>query len=287
MTSPDPAPSPDEVSESGSKPGPPKEFIEVRGLRKSLGGQAIHEGVDLEVHTGETLVILGASGEGKSVLLKQILGLMAPDAGSIRIEGVDIAGLPERKLGEVRRKIGILFQNGALFDSLSVAENVAFPLRQNGVKDRQRIAERVHHCLDVVELAEHKEKMPVDLSGGMRKRVALARAMSGGPRCILYDEPTAGLDPIVSDSINRLIRRLQRRFGMTSVVVTHDMKSAFHIADRIVYLRKGKVYFTGSPEELRASKDTRIQDFVDGRSRDPSPPPTTIPQAQAQADHQP
>ena len=241
-------------------------FIEVEDLHVSFGRQQVHRGIDLTVYAGETMVIIGGSGEGKSVLLKEILGIVNPDRGSVRIDGEEITGLGEREKAPARRKTGILFQNGALFDSMTVGQNVAFPLVQSGVKDMDFIARRVHECLDVVELANHKEKMPVHLSGGMRKRVALARAIVNEPRCVLYDEPTAGLDPIVSDSINILIRRLQERLDMTSIVVTHDMKSVFHVADRVAYLKDGKIYFEGTTEELKSSDDPQIRNFIDGVS---------------------
>ena len=216
-------------------------FLRVRGLTKRLGGHEVLRGVDLEVAAGQTLVIIGRSGGGKSVFLKHLIGLLQPDAGEIVVEGENIVGLSERRLAPVRRKVGILFQHGALFDSLTVADNVAFPLRESGERHPATVAAAVREALEVVNLDGQQDKMPVDLSGGMRKRVALARAVITRPRCILYDEPTAGLDPVVSDSIDRLIRRLQRRFGVTSVVVTHDMKSAFAIADRIAYLKTGRI----------------------------------------------
>jgi len=249
-----------------------QKYIEIRDLHISFGKQQVHRGVNLDVFSGETMVVIGGSGEGKSVLLKEILGIVRPNKGTVIIDGQDISNLSERQLAEPRRKVGILFQNGALFDSMNVGQNVAFPLRQSGVKDEKFIADRVHHCLEVVELAEHKNKMPVHLSGGMRKRVALARAIVNEPQCVLYDEPTAGLDPIVSDSINILIRRLQKRLGVTSIVVTHDMKSVFHIADRIAYLRQGKIYFEGTPEEIRNSKDPVITNFVEGISTEHETP---------------
>jgi len=241
-------------------------FIEIRDLHLAFGQQKIHQGVDLKVFSGETMVIIGGSGEGKSVLLRQILGIIRPDQGSIKIDGEEITTLSERQMATARRKVGILFQNGALFDSMSVEQNVAFPLIQSGVKDRKLITDRVHECLDVVDLAEHKKKMPVHLSGGMRKRVALARAIVNEPRCVLYDEPTAGLDPIVSDSINILIRRLQERLGVTSIVVTHDMKSVFHVADRVAYLKGGQIYFRGTRDDLKSSKDPQIINFIEGIS---------------------
>jgi phospholipid/cholesterol/gamma-HCH transport system ATP-binding protein len=241
-------------------------MIAVRGLTKSIGPQQILRGVDLDVEKGETLVIIGRSGGGKSVLLKHLIGLMHPDSGEIWIDGQNIIGLSERKLAPIRRKVGILFQGAALFDSMTVEENVAFPLWEAGERNRDAIREKVREMLDVVELEGHEHKLPVNISGGMKKRVALARSIIQRPSCVLYDEPTAGLDPVVSDSINQLIRRLQERYHVTSVVVTHDMKSAFHIADHIAYLHEGQIYFYGKPEELQRSDDNLIQDFLLGRS---------------------
>jgi phospholipid/cholesterol/gamma-HCH transport system ATP-binding protein len=241
-------------------------MIAVRGLTKSIGPQEILRGVDLNVGTGETLVIIGRSGGGKSVLLKHLVGLMQPDAGEIWIEGENILGLSERKLANIRRKVGILFQSGALFDSMTVEENIAFPLHEAGERDPAVIRARVDEMLEVMELEGQNDKMPVNLSGGMKKRVGLARSIVRRPSVVLYDEPTAGLDPVVSDSINRLIRRLQQLFHVTSVVVTHDMKSAFHIADHIAYLHEGRIYFYGSSAELQTSPDPLLQDFLLGRS---------------------
>ncbi len=243
-------------------------MIAVRGLTKRLGGQEVLRGVDLLVEAGKTLVIIGRSGAGKSVLLKHLVGLMKPDAGEIWIDGHDIIGLSERKLAPLRRKVGILFQGGALFDSMTVEENIAFPLHETGERDPEVIAQRVREMLEVIELEGQEDKMPVNLSGGMKKRVGLARAIIRRPSCVLYDEPTSGLDPVVSDSINRLIRRLQEHFQVTSVVVTHDMKSAVHVADHIAYLHEGRIYFHGAAEELQRSDDRLIQDFLLGRSED-------------------
>ena len=246
-------------------------MIEVRGLAKRIGDQEILRGVNLSVEKGETLVIIGRSGVGKSVLLKHLIGLMTPDAGKISIDGESIIGLSERQLAAIRRKVGILFQGGALFDSMTVEENIAFPLHEAGERDPAKIAEKVREMLEVIELEGEQTKMPVNLSGGMKKRVGLARSIVQRPSCVLYDEPTAGLDPVVSDSINRLIRRLQKRYGVTSIVVTHDMKSAFHIADHIAYLHEGQIYFYGTPQELEVSGDPLIQDFMLGRSeREPA-----------------
>ena len=241
-------------------------MIAVRDLRKTIGTQEILRGVDLSVARGETLAIIGRSGGGKSVLLKHLVGLMEPDSGEIWIDGQNIIGMNERELAAVRRKIGILFQSGALFDSMTVADNIAFPLREAGERDARVIRNKVGEILEVMEMPGQESKMPVNLSGGMKKRVGLGRAIIQRPSCVLYDEPTAGLDPVVSDSINRLIRRLQERFKITSVVVTHDMKSAFDVADHIAYLHEGRIYFYGTPAELEQSQDRIIQDFLLGRS---------------------
>jgi phospholipid/cholesterol/gamma-HCH transport system ATP-binding protein len=241
-------------------------MLTVRGLKKTIGVQGILAGVDLDVAHGETLAIIGRSGGGKSVLLKHLVGLMQPDAGEIWVEGQNIIGMNERQLGAIRQKIGILFQGAALFDSMTVAENIAFPLREAGERDPKALREKVREMLDVVELEGQEEKMPVSLSGGMKKRVGLARSIIRRPSCVLYDEPTSGLDPVVADSINRLIRRLQERLGVTSIVVTHDMKSAFDVADRIAYLHEGRIYFHGTTSELQQSGDPLIQDFLLGRS---------------------
>jgi phospholipid/cholesterol/gamma-HCH transport system ATP-binding protein len=241
-------------------------MIAVRDLHKAIADQQILRGVELDVPVGETLVIIGRSGGGKSVLLKHLIGLMQPDTGEIWVAGKNIIGMTERQLTAIRQKVGILFQSGALFDSMTVEENIAFPLREAGMRDGKAMRASVNEVLEVVELEGENTKMPENLSGGMRKRVGLARAIIRRPSCVLYDEPTSGLDPVVSDSINRLIRRLQERFQMTSVVVTHDMKSAMHVADRIVYLHEGRVYFHGTPAELEKCDDPIIQDFLLGRS---------------------
>jgi phospholipid/cholesterol/gamma-HCH transport system ATP-binding protein len=243
-------------------------FISIRDLHKKLGRQEVLRGVDLDVQAGQTLVVIGRSGGGKSVLLKHIIGLFKPTSGEVLVEGQNITGLSERQLASVRKKIAILFQSGALFDSMSVEQNIAFPLLESGMKDRAEIDKKVAEALDVVDLSGEQKKMPENLSGGMRKRVGLARAIVSNPACILYDEPTTGLDPIVADSINHLIRRLQKRFQVTSIVVTHDMKSAFHVADQVAYLYEGRIYFKGTPAELQASTDPLIQNFINGKSDD-------------------
>src|ERR1700738_3892112 len=243
-------------------------MVAVRSLVKRIGAQEILRGVDLDVERGGTLAIIGRSGGGKSVLLKHLVGLMRPDAGEIWVEGENIIQMNERQLAIIRQKVGILFQGAALFDSLTVEENIAFPLHEAGERNLKTIREKVRHMLEVMELEGEETKMPVNLSGGMKKRVGLARAIVRRPSCILYDEPTSGLDPVVSDSINRLIRRLQERFGMTSIVVTHDMKSAFHVADHIAYLHEGRIYFHGTSPELQQARDPILTDFMLGRSEE-------------------
>ncbi|MEI6071622.1 MAG: ATP-binding cassette domain-containing protein [Verrucomicrobiae bacterium] len=241
-------------------------LIEVRDLVQRLGGQEILRGMTLDLFPGETLVLLGKSGGGKSVFLRHLIGLMRPVSGSIIFEGQEITHLKERELEPVRRKIGMLFQDGALFDSLNVFDNVAFPLRERGERDPGVVRDKVARSLAMVNMTGHDHKMPVTLSGGMRKRVALARAIISPPDVILYDEPTSGLDPIVSDSINRLIRHLQKELHATSLVVTHDMVSCNHIADRVALLDEGRIRFLGTTKELRESRDPVVRDFVDGRS---------------------
>ncbi|MBP7950778.1 MAG: ATP-binding cassette domain-containing protein [Verrucomicrobiales bacterium] len=241
-------------------------FIEISGLRKSLGEQEVLCGIDLNIKRGERLVIIGGSGSGKSVLLKHLTGLMRADSGSIRVAGTEITGLSERELTPVRRRMGVLFQDSALFVSMSVWENVAFPLRETGIRGEKEIDDRVMAALEAVGLGRHWAKQPDELSGGMRKRAGLARAIVTNPQCILYDEPTSGLDPILSDSIDRLIVRIQERFQSTAIVVTHNMKSVDTVADRVAYLRGGTIHFLGTPQELKDSKDAAIIDFVEGRS---------------------
>jgi phospholipid/cholesterol/gamma-HCH transport system ATP-binding protein len=241
-------------------------MLSVRQLTKTLGAQTVLRGVNLEVRKGDTCVILGRSGSGKSVLLKHLIGLFKSTSGEVWVEGEEISSLPERQLGSIRKKVGMLFQGGALFDSMNVEDNIAFPLREAGVKNPAEIRDRVAEALEMVDLAGEQKKMPENLSGGMRKRVGLARTIVGRPACLLYDEPTTGLDPIATDSINHLIRRLQKRLSVTSVVVTHDMKTAFHTANQIAFLHEGRIYFDGTPGALRASTDPVVVNFIEGRS---------------------
>jgi phospholipid/cholesterol/gamma-HCH transport system ATP-binding protein len=202
------------------------------------------------------------------VLIKHMVGLLQPDEGTVTFEGKVISDLSERELSWARRKISMMFQSGALFDSLTVAENIAFPLHEAGIKDREEIAKRVKEALEIVKLRGQEEKMPSDLSGGMRKRVALARAVVEKPCCVLYDEPHSGLDPVTGDSIDHLIKDLACDYGITNVVITHEIRSAFRIADRIVFMREGLIYWEGTPVELKASKDPVLVNFIEGRSED-------------------
>lgn len=241
-------------------------FIELRGVCKRFGKQEILRGIDLSLYHGETLVIIGPSGEGKTVMMKHIIGLIRPDEGDVFVDGIKVNGLREREMAPIRQKVSMLFQNAALFDSMTVEDNVAFPLIEAGVKDKNEIKQRVREALEVVDLQDHMKKLPVNLSGGMRKRAGIARAIVGRSQCILYDEPTASLDPVGSDVIDQMILRMQRRFKVTSIVVTHDMKSLFKIADRVAMLRRGVIRFLGTPDELRQCQDKEIQDFIEGRS---------------------
>jgi phospholipid/cholesterol/gamma-HCH transport system ATP-binding protein len=241
-------------------------MIEVRELKRSFGPQRVLEGVNLRIEAGESIVIIGRSGGGKSILLKHLVGLIQPDSGEVLIDGENIVGLPERRLLEVRHKFGMLFQSAALFDSMTVAENIGFPLRRERNLTRTELDRRIAEALEMVELSGIQHKKPSELSGGMRKRVGLARAIVYRPEIVLYDEPTTGLDPVVSDSIDQLIVRVRDRLNVTSVVVTHDMRSARRVGQRIVMLYQGKIYFEGTPDEVFSSQDPIIYKFVNGIS---------------------
>jgi phospholipid/cholesterol/gamma-HCH transport system ATP-binding protein len=239
--------------------------VEFRGVWKAFGRLQVLAGLDLAIRPHETITIIGGSGTGKTVLLKLIVGLLKPEAGQILVDGADVAPLREDELVGVRRRIGFLFQGAALFDSLTVGENVAYPLREHTQKDDAQIAARVREVLALVGLDGVEGKEPAALSGGTRKRVGLARAVALAPSLVLYDEPTTGLDPQNAEKINELIRDLQRKLGVTSVVVTHDMHSAFKVSDRIAMLRDGRIAALGSPEELQRSTQEFVQDFIAGR----------------------
>ena len=241
-------------------------FIEIRNLHQRFGRHRVLRGVNLKIYRGETLCLLGGSGGGKSVLIKHLCGLMRPWKGSIVVEGEDITDLPERALGAVRRKVSMMFQGGALFDSFTVGQNIAFPLREAGLRDQKEINTRVSRALEIVRMPGQEKKMPADLSGGMRKRVALARAVVEMPVCVLYDEPHAGLDPITSDSIDHLIKDLETEHNITNVVITHELRSVFRIADRIAFMKEGAIYWCGTGDELAASKDPELVNFVQGRA---------------------
>jgi len=237
-------------------------YIRCERLEKSFGTKAVLRGLSLDVRVGESLVVLGGSGSGKSVLLKHMNALLRPDAGEVLVDDVALGPLAEDDLVRVRRDVAMLFQQGALFDSLTIGENVAYPLREHKTVLPDEIPARVHAALETVDLAGTERQMPAELSGGMRKRAALARALVLEPRALLYDEPTTGLDPVVAAKINHLIRDLQRRLGVTSVVVTHDLASAFFVADRIAFLHEGRIRFTGTPDEARASADPFLREFL-------------------------
>jgi phospholipid/cholesterol/gamma-HCH transport system ATP-binding protein len=238
----------------------------VHELSKSFGSNRVLDGVSFRIEKGEFVVIIGRSGGGKSVLLKHLIGLIVPDQGSVRIEGEDIGKLDERQMLPVRRKFGMLFQSAALFDSMTVAGNVGFVLEREGKLSEAEIAQRVAEALEMVDLSGTEQKKPAELSGGMRKRVGLARAIVYRPEIVLYDEPTTGLDPIVADSIDQLILRVCGRLKVTSVAVTHDMRSARRIAQRILMLHEGRIYFQGTPDELFQSSDPIVHRFVHGIS---------------------
>jgi phospholipid/cholesterol/gamma-HCH transport system ATP-binding protein len=238
------------------------EPVVVKGLRKSFGAQQVLKGIDLTVNQGEILAILGKSGTGKSVFLRLLIGLEKADAGSICIQGVDTTHLPMDKLNEVRMKVGFLFQEGALYDSLTIAENVAFPLRRHTKLSDSERTDKVRALLLSVGLDKDLEKMPSDISGGMRKRVGLARALALDPEILLFDEPTAGLDPITAAEIGKLIQKLRQERKVTSIVVTHDMHAAHHISDRLVMLKEGNILISGTFEDLEKSKDPFVEQFL-------------------------
>jgi phospholipid/cholesterol/gamma-HCH transport system ATP-binding protein len=239
-------------------------MIEVRDLKKSFGAQLILDDVSFRIENGESVAIIGRSGGGKSVLIKHIIGLLQPDSGTVLIDGENIVAMNERQLLRVRRKFGMVFQGAALFDSMTVAENVAFGLRRHENLTEAEIAKRVAKTLEMVDLPGTEEKNPAELSGGMRKRVGLARAIIYEPQIVLYDEPTTGLDPIVSDSIDKLIMRVRDHLKVTTVVVTHDMRSARRVGNRVMMLHERKLYANGTPEEIFASQDPVVRQFIDG-----------------------
>ena len=244
-------------------------MIEIKALSKSFEGRKVLDRINLTVQTGETMVIIGRSGCGKSVLLKHIVGLMKPDEGSITVNGLDVTSCSLSELDAVRMKCAMVFQGSALFDSMTAYENVAFPLREHTDLTEEAIRQRVHECLHLVGLEDVDDLYPSELSGGMRKRAGLARALAMSPEIILYDEPTTGIDPIMGDIINELIIALRDRLKVTSVVVTHDMRSAYKVADRIAMLYNGKIIEVGTPEEIRRTKNPVVQQFINGEAVGP------------------
>ena len=239
-------------------------MIEIINLSKKFNGNGVLRGVNLTIRDGETMVIIGRSGGGKTVLLRHIIGLLKPDDGQVIVNGKDLLALAPNELADLRLKFGMLFQGAALFDSMTVGENVAFALREHTPMNEEEIHHRVKECLGLVGLADIEEMKPAELSGGMRKRVGLARALAMRPQVILYDEPTTGVDPIMADTINTLIKQLHDRLQVTGVAVTHDMVSAYKIADRIAMLHEGKIIQVGSPEEIRFTSNRLVKQFVLG-----------------------
>jgi len=247
------------------------EFIKVVGVEKSFGDNKVLRGTNLSIKKGETIVVIGRSGCGKSVLLKHIIGLLKPDRGKVFVGGTEVTALGQRKLFELRQMFGMLFQSAALFDSLTVWENVGLGLIEHTDMPRDEIRQRASEKLRLVGLKGIEDEKPAELSGGMKKRVGLARAITMDPEIILYDEPTTGLDPIMADVINELICNLKRTLSITSVVVTHDMKSAYKVGDRIAMLYEGQIIYNGTPDEVKCCGHPVIQQFVEGRAEGPIP----------------
>ncbi|MBI97199.1 MAG: ABC transporter ATP-binding protein [Verrucomicrobiales bacterium] len=241
-------------------------MIDVAHIEKSFGTQTVLCDISFNVGEGESVAIIGRSGTGKSVLIKHLVGLLHPDAGEVRIDGENLVGMRERELLAVRQKFGMLFQGAALFDSMNVHENVAFPLRRSGLTDEVEIDRRVEDVLNLVELPGVGGKMPGELSGGMQKRVGLARAIVHHPRIILYDEPTTGLDPVVSDSIDQLMMRVRDQYHVTSIVITHDMRCARRMGQRVIYLKDGQVYLDAPADEVFNSDDPAVSRFIRGEA---------------------
>ncbi|MFA5146179.1 MAG: ABC transporter ATP-binding protein [Candidatus Omnitrophota bacterium] len=244
-------------------------MIEIINLCKSFNGHRVLDNLNLNMNMGETTVIIGRSGCGKSVLLKHIIGILKPDSGQVLIDGKDVARMDEKELNEMRMGFGMLFQGAALFDSMSVMENVGFNLIEHAHATKEDVARHVKESLSLVGLKDIEDKKPAELSGGMRKRVGLARAICMRPKIILYDEPTTGVDPIMGDAINDLIVELHNKLKITSIAVTHDMTSAYKIADRIAMLYNGKIVAVGTPDEIKGTKDPIVRQFITGASKGP------------------
>ncbi len=243
--------------------------IRVINLHKSFAEHEVLSGVHLEIRQGESMVVIGGSGTGKTVLIRCIIGLVQPDEGEIYVDGTEITSLNEREMNEIRKRFGMLFQGGALFDSLTVWENVGFGLRQHTRLREEEIRRIVSEKLGLLGLRNIEDLMPAELSGGMKKRVSLARAIAMEPEILLYDEPTTGIDPMMADAINELIIRMREKLNVTSIAITHDMTSAYKIADRIAMLYQGKIIEVGTPEEIKSSRNPIVQQFIQGRSEGP------------------
>lgn len=257
-----------------ASPEPSPDYkISVTNLRKSFGDKKVLRGLNLDVRAGESVVILGGSGSGKSVLLKHLIGLLSPDSGSVVVDGVDLQSMGRDELTEFRRRYGMSFQEGALFDSMTVGENVGFPLTRSRPRpSKHDIRRRVLECLDLVGLAGNEDKMPAELSGGMRRRVGFARSIVLQPEILLFDEPTTGLDPVMTAVIDEIILGLKRRLGCTTLTITHDLQSAFRIADRIAMLHLGEILALETVERFRSLDDPRIRQFLEGRADGPMTP---------------
>ena len=243
--------------------------IELRNIYKSFAGKEVLRDLSIDVERGESCVIVGGSGTGKSVTLKHIIGLIRPDRGHVFIDGQDLTGMKEAELNRFRQRFGMAFQEGALFDSMSVYENIAFPLRRHTTMTEAEIRARVEECLDDVHMPGVEQKRPSELSGGMRRRVGFARAISLKPEFLLFDEPTTGLDPVISDVVAELIVEMDEKLGTTTVTITHDMKVAFKIADRVAMLCNGRIIEEGTPEEFQRSENPVVQQFIEGRAAGP------------------
>ena len=243
--------------------------IELVDLSKSFGGKVVLDGLRMSIAEGESVVLVGPSGTGKSVLLKHIIGLIRPDSGKVVIDGTDLWSLPEKELNAFRRRFGMSFQEGALFDSMSVYDNIAFPLKRQAKKGAAEIRDRVAECLELVHLEGVDKKKPAELSGGMRRRVGFARAIALEPEILLFDEPTTGLDPIMTDIIDETIVEMRERLRSTTVTITHSMESARKIGDRIALIFEGKIVASGPPEEFLKSDDPMVRQFVEGRAEGP------------------
>ena len=244
-------------------------MIKITNLKKSFGDNKVLNGVDLEIETGKITVVIGRSGEGKSVLLKHVIGLLKPDEGSIELDGVNITALKERDFNEVRKRFGMLFQGAALFDSMSVAQNVGFPLKEHTDLQDEDILKVVREKLQRVGLGKVEDMMPSDLSGGMKKRVGLARAIVMDPEIVLFDEPTTGLDPIMSDSIADLVLDTQRALKTTYMLITHDIPFTYKIADKIAMLHEGRIIEEGTVEEMKKNENPILRQFLEGRAEGP------------------